>query len=187
MFMLLSFSMNMAAEFPVFIEKDNSMNIMGQLPQGVEQDDDGNYYTDLRGPQIMYGNAGEKPQVLTNERPSANFQSFVKLVQKAMSASVGGSYIAMMSFRFTDDFSNIFAAVTRVISGLPSLSLLYIPFSLPTSALSISQLTFWGFFGDLGVFADLGDLTGDFAASFPKTVASSSGRTSGSVLSFLRS
>lgn len=87
---------NMAAEFPVFIEKDNSMNIMGQLPQGVEQDDDGNYYTDLRGPQIMYGNAGEKPQVLTNERPSANFQSFVKLVQKAMSASVGGSYIAMM-------------------------------------------------------------------------------------------
>lgn len=87
---------NMAAEFPVFIEKDNSMNIMGQLPQGVEQGDDGNYYTDLRGPQIMYGNAGEKPQVLTNERPSANFQSFVKLVQKAMSASVGGSYIAMM-------------------------------------------------------------------------------------------
>ena len=87
---------NMAAEFPVFIEKDNSMNIMGQLPQEVEQGEDGNYYTDLRGPQIMYGNAGEKPQVLTNERPSANFQSFVKLVQKAMSASVGGSYIAMM-------------------------------------------------------------------------------------------
>ncbi len=78
---------NMAAEFPVFIEK---------LPQEVEQGEDGNYYTDLRGPQIMYGNTGEKPQVFTNERPSANFQSFVKLVQKAMSASVGGSYIAMM-------------------------------------------------------------------------------------------
>lgn len=100
----------MAAQFPIFISRDPE-NLTGMMPIGIEDDkaqEEPRYFEDLTGPQIMYGNPGEKPEVLKNERPSANFLHFVRTCLNAISASLGIPYIALAR-----DFSDANYSVCR--------------------------------------------------------------------------
>jgi len=107
---------NVAAQFPVFIKR----NPVQALPPGVYAPGDANpntgeqyYYEDLLGPQIMYGNEGEEPQVLKNERPSSNFLNFVSLLQNALAASVGLPAIAVSKDFSQTNYSSSRAAMNE--------------------------------------------------------------------------
>lgn len=95
----------MASKFPIFITReDRSPEAMAAegVYQGQEQEEEPVYYTDTDGPQFMYGNAGEKPEVLKNERPSPNFLAFTKTILNGVASSCGIPYIAL-----TNDFSEV--------------------------------------------------------------------------------
>ena len=107
---------NVAAQFPVFIKR----NPVQAMPAGVYAPGDANlntgepnYYQDLLGPQIMYGNEGEEPQVLKNERPSTNFLNFVNLLQNALAASVGLPAIAVSKDFSQTNYSSSRAAMNE--------------------------------------------------------------------------
>ena len=107
---------NVAAMFPVFIKR----NPVQAMPAGVYAPGDAdpntgepNYYQDLLGPQIMYGNEGEEPQVLKNERPSTNFLNFVNLLQNALAASVGLPAIAVSKDFSQTNYSSSRAAMNE--------------------------------------------------------------------------
>ena len=106
---------NIAAQFPVFIKR-NPVQAMpaGVYAPGQEDPADGPvYYQDLLGPQVMYGNEGEEPQVLKNERPSSNFMSFVGLLQNALAASVGLPAIAVSKDFSQTNYSSSRAAMNE--------------------------------------------------------------------------
>lgn len=94
----------MASKFPIFVTREDrspdAMAAEGVYQQGQAQDEQPVYYTDTDGPQFMYGNAGEKPEVLKNERPSPNFLAFTKTILNGVASSCGIPYIAL-----TNDFS----------------------------------------------------------------------------------
>ena len=60
------------------------------------------YYQDIQGGQIMYGNPGEKPEVIENCRPSTNFLSFCELLLRMVGACLELPYEVV-----TKDFSNV--------------------------------------------------------------------------------
>ena len=91
-----------ASSFPIFIELENGTN---DLPDYVKEQDEGpdeerRYYQEVNGGQIVYGNKGEKPQVLENSRPSSNFQNFCTLLLRMIGASLELPYETI-----TKDFS----------------------------------------------------------------------------------
>ncbi len=90
----------LASSFPVFIGLENGP---ADLPGYVQQSNnrpEPRYYQDIQGGQIMYGNQGEKPEVLESSRPSANFLSFCDLILHQIGAAVGIPYEVL-----TKDFS----------------------------------------------------------------------------------
>lgn len=97
---------NIAAKFPIFITRTATTTLPLEVREQYEPDsapaEEPHYYQDIDGPRIMYGNEGEKPEVLKNERPSSNFLAFVNLVQGGLAASVGLPSIAV-----TKDFSQV--------------------------------------------------------------------------------
>lgn len=93
-----------AASFPVFItqEQDSQM-----LPAGVRPDDyegyeaeDKKYYQYVEAGTMMYGNKGEKPEVLESKRPYKTFIEFCNLVLRITAASLEIPYEVL-----TKDFS----------------------------------------------------------------------------------
>lgn len=93
-----------ASSFPIFIALENGVE--GGLPDYVKEEsfsteEEKRFYQDVQGGgQILYGNAGEKPEVLENARPSANFQTFCTLLLRMIGASFELPYEAI-----TKDFS----------------------------------------------------------------------------------
>lgn len=82
------------ASMAMFIaQEDSSM----PLPQGVrefnsENAEEKQYYQEVVGGTVMYGNKNEKPYMLESSRPSPNFASFSEFVIRAMAASIDLSY-----------------------------------------------------------------------------------------------
>ncbi|NLC71277.1 MAG: phage portal protein [Desulfuromonadaceae bacterium] len=85
-----------AASFPLWIEKaspwdaaDPNSNPM--LRRFANDDGDKTYYSEV-SPGIFYGNPGERPHVLKNERPGNSFQVFVETALRAVGAAAGMPY-----------------------------------------------------------------------------------------------
>ncbi len=79
-----------AASFPVFISQEKQE----QLPYGVHQDQENTdrYYQNIEPGTILYGNPGERPEILESKRPSQNFINFAELMIRVFSASLGLPY-----------------------------------------------------------------------------------------------
>lgn len=89
----------LAASFPVFIGLEQGQ----PLPYNVEEESEEgekHYYQDIPPGMVMYGNKGEKPEVLESKRPSQNFLSFCELVLRILSSSLEIPYEVL-----TKDFS----------------------------------------------------------------------------------
>lgn len=92
----------LAAAFPVFVGLENGPQ---SLPGYVDEETDGTgdqkrYYQDIPPGGIMYGNKGEKPEVLESKRPSANFLNFCELVLRILASALEIPYEVL-----TKDFS----------------------------------------------------------------------------------
>lgn len=79
-----------AASFPVFIEKTSPFDAVGQFGT-VPTSTDPTSYQEV-GPGVYYGNAGEKPHVLSNPRPGGSFGIFVETILRAVGAAAGMPY-----------------------------------------------------------------------------------------------
>lgn len=92
----------LAASFPVFIGLENGPQALpGYVQEEVEgEGEEKRYYQDIPPGGIMYGNKGEKPEVLESKRPSANFLNFCELVLRIMASSLEIPYEVL-----TKDFS----------------------------------------------------------------------------------
>ncbi|MDR2077146.1 MAG: phage portal protein [Desulfovibrio sp.] len=91
----------LAASFPVFIALEGGATYQ---PPGLNEEAGGDgekvYYQNLEFGQIMYGNKGEKPEVLESKRPSQNFLSFCDLILRITASSLEIPYEEL-----TKDFS----------------------------------------------------------------------------------
>jgi lambda family phage portal protein len=79
-----------AASFPVFIEKSPNTDPESEYtedPTGADQ----TRYQEV-SPGVMYGNAGEKPNILANPRPAGSFGIFVETILRAVGAAAGMPY-----------------------------------------------------------------------------------------------
>ncbi len=81
-----------ASSIPVFIESQNPAEAYGNIRNPNNEDDETTYHQEVQPGQFMYGNIGEKPHVLKNDRPGNTFESFVERVLRAVGASVGMPY-----------------------------------------------------------------------------------------------
>jgi len=82
-----------AASFPVFIESGDPYGaVEGLNPVTPDSNEPRTRYAETPPGQILYGNIGEKPHVLKNERPGNSFPVFVERILRAIGASVGMPY-----------------------------------------------------------------------------------------------
>lgn len=92
---------HVAAKWALFIAKEAEV-----MPPGVrtELNEEGQEerVIDIDGPEVIFGQPGEKPEMLKSERPSANWEKLIKLAL----GGVGGS-AALTSLAITRDFSDV--------------------------------------------------------------------------------
>ncbi len=110
------FSQVIAASFPVFIGLENGT---AQLPPEVREA----YGMDAQGPMervmefgpgtVAFGNPNEKPYVLKNERPSANFPPFVEIVLRSLAAMLGIPYESLAKDFSKTNYSSMRAALNE--------------------------------------------------------------------------
>jgi len=82
-----------ASSFPLFVETNNPYEMTGAFPtDSNNQAGDATKYQEFEPGQVMYGNPGEKPHVLKNERPGNTFTGFVETILRAVGASIGMPY-----------------------------------------------------------------------------------------------
>ncbi|MDR2821198.1 MAG: phage portal protein, partial [Desulfovibrio sp.] len=82
-----------AAAFPVFIGlENNNQYVPPNLHPEESADEEKVYYQEVNAGQIIYGNRGEKPEVLESKRPSQNFINFCDLVLKITASSLEVPY-----------------------------------------------------------------------------------------------
>lgn len=79
-----------AASFPVFIEKSADVDAEERYGSDLTATDPTRYQEVQPG--VMYGNPGEKPNILSNPRPGGSFGVFVETVLRAVGASCGMPY-----------------------------------------------------------------------------------------------
>lgn len=89
----------LAASFPVFISLEKGQSLPGYVEEETEGEEK-HYYQDIPAGGIMYGNKGEKPEVLESKRPGKNFLSFCDLVLRILASSLEIPYEVL-----TKDFS----------------------------------------------------------------------------------
>ena len=80
----------MAASFPVFIEKTSPYDAVEEHGSASTETDPTRYQE--VGPSIMYGNLGEKPNLLSNPRPGNSFGIFVETILRGAGAAAGMPY-----------------------------------------------------------------------------------------------
>jgi len=81
-----------ASSFPVFVETQNPKEAAEVYETEGDEEEEKTRYQEVSPGQMMYGNTGEKPHILSPERPSNTFSDFVKRNLQAQSASVGVPY-----------------------------------------------------------------------------------------------
>lgn len=92
----------LAAAFPVFVGLEGgSQALPGYVEEETEEDSgEKRYHQEVSPGSIMYGNKGEKPEVLESKRPSANFLNFCELVLRILASALEIPYEVL-----TKDFS----------------------------------------------------------------------------------
>ena len=82
-----------SSAFPVWIETDKAHDAADYYgTEGTDEEGDKTYYNEVPPGQVMYGNEGEKPHVLSSQKPSSTFGEFTKRMLKSEGASVGMPY-----------------------------------------------------------------------------------------------
>ncbi len=103
-----------AASFPVFFATEHPPT--GAYP-GLENnaDDDASHmeHTPIEAGTMLYGAPGEKPEILESKRPSSNFCSFVEIIMRAMSASIGIPYESLSKDFSKTNYSSARAALNE--------------------------------------------------------------------------
>lgn len=94
------FAQVIAASFPVFIGLENGTQYLPGYVQEEKDQEEKRYYQEISPGGIMYGNKGEKPEILESKRPSANFLNFCELVLRILASSLEIPYEVL-----TKDFS----------------------------------------------------------------------------------
>jgi len=90
-----------SAAFPVFIGLENGPQALpGYVQEESGEQQEKQYYQEVLPGGIIYGNRGEKPEVLESKRPSANFLNFCDLVLRIMASALEIPYEVL-----TKDFS----------------------------------------------------------------------------------
>ncbi|MDL2268863.1 phage portal protein [Desulfosarcina sp. OttesenSCG-928-A07] len=107
-----------AASFPVFIASDGGRSglppeVLEQYGIGSQGDAAYRYYQTVDAGQILYGNPGEKPEVLESNRPSQNFLAFEELVLRAAGSAAGISYESIMKDFSKSNYSSARAALNE--------------------------------------------------------------------------
>ncbi|MDL2275155.1 phage portal protein [Desulfosarcina sp. OttesenSCG-928-G10] len=107
-----------AASFPVFIASEGGRSglppeVLEQYGMGGQDDADPRYYQTVDAGQILYGNPGEKPEVLESNRPSQNFLAFEELVLRAAGSAAGISYESIMKDFSKSNYSSARAALNE--------------------------------------------------------------------------
>lgn len=90
------------AAFALFIEQDKgndpfnvANNLSGFSETGLGEKQTVTRYQEWVPGQIMYGNAGEKPQSIKGDRPGVTFDPFTKIVKKAIAMGFNMPYPVM--------------------------------------------------------------------------------------------
>ena len=94
------FGQVIAASFPVFIGLENGTQYLPGYVQEEKDQEERHYYQDITPGGIMYGNPGEKPEILESKRPGSNFLNFCDLVMHILASSLEIPYEVL-----TRDFS----------------------------------------------------------------------------------
>ncbi len=99
------------ASMALFIAKEDGTG----LPDYVNEEEDENgekiFHESVIPGTVMYGNKGEKPQVLESSRPSPNFPTFSKFVLRAMAASMDMPYEVLAKDYSETNYSSARAAL----------------------------------------------------------------------------
>lgn len=113
------FAQVIAAAFPVYFAQESpSLNAMPGIPMSMGGADDAAeedrpLYAPIGPGSMLYGPRGEKPEVLESKRPSQNFVSFVEIVLRAMSASLGIPYESLSKDFSRTNYSSARAALNE--------------------------------------------------------------------------
>jgi lambda family phage portal protein len=81
-----------AASFPVWIGKQQGVDMSGLGIPGRTPDDAKARYQEVTPGQILYGEAGEEPKILSNTRPNDSFAPFIETILRAVGAAAGMPY-----------------------------------------------------------------------------------------------
>lgn len=79
-----------ASSFPVWIEKTSPFDPTAVGEAGTAGDP--NYYSSVNPGSIHYGNPGEKPNILSGNRPDQSFAVFLETILRAVGAAAGMPY-----------------------------------------------------------------------------------------------
>lgn len=98
------------ASMSVFIATENNM-----MPVTAEftNNETGEKVHQVSPGSVLYGDIGQKPYVLENNRPSANFAVFVELILRAMAASQGIPYETLVKDYSKTNYSSMRAALNE--------------------------------------------------------------------------
>jgi capsid protein len=75
--------------------------VRGYAEDGNE-DDGASRYFNMDGPMVMMGRPGEKPEIITSNRPSSNWKDLIKLGISGAAGTASLSYLAV-----SKDYSNV--------------------------------------------------------------------------------
>ncbi len=110
------FAQVIAASFPVFIGLENGT---AQLPPevreayGMEEQEPAERTMEIAPGTVVFGNPNEKPYVLENKRPSANFPPFVEIVLRSLAAMLGIPYESLTKDFSKTNYSSMRAALNE--------------------------------------------------------------------------
>ncbi len=102
-----------AAAFPVFFATEHPP--AGALTPNASQakNEAQEPYQAIGAGTMLYGAPGEKPEILESKRPSQNFVSFVEIIMRAMSASLGIPYESLSKDFSKTNYSSARAALNE--------------------------------------------------------------------------
>lgn len=110
------FSQVIAASFPIFIGLENGG---AELPSEVRESygisplEPHRREIELEPGEIIFGNPNEKPYILESKRPSANFQSFVEIIQRSLAAMLGIPFESLTKDFSKTNYSSMRAALNE--------------------------------------------------------------------------
>lgn len=110
------FAQVIAASFPVFIGLENgTANLSPEVQEayGMTAQGPAERTMDIAPGTVTFGNPNEKPYVLENKRPSANFPPFVEIVLRALAAMLGIPYESLAKDFFKTNYSSMRAALNE--------------------------------------------------------------------------